>query len=634
MEDAVDILAAPKAGMLQVSLIWMTYLIAVGLSVLVSLLTVFAYRSSIKHERSAFATGVAIFTLTCLLATALLLPVDIALVSATGDAKLGRKKDWAAEDPERVESMLNTLRAVYYALYSVDAVCCLLVIPFAYFWWEEGDEVESDEDGPGAPGRKGAGARILGALKYTTIFLVLVVTLFLVGFFVPAAGGCAGGGNGAKHGKCHLDLDFFRRLLAENRGERALTFAVGLLVTLGTLLYVVYTGAGLALLPVDLVKSAPPVSAPQLSETTTSALERNRERQRQLEMRSAGAGAMSAKDRRELEALMREERTLVRRERLAAEARGEGRSVLYRAWLKVSAVLRPLKLLGGILLVLVSMLVWVSILLTGIDKAANSICGARCGYILGHAHIAQPINLLLLASARAFPVDYALTALLVLFLFAASVCGIAAVGIRFLWLRIFALRRRRTPPQALLIAAVLLALVVLALNYSVAMLLAPSYAAFGTQTFCAALPDHPLKQPDCTDRPDLVRPCSEAVASERVFRGKQYSVCTPTLASTILNRAVLNWPVFGAVQFWAQFAFLGMALIVFVTALIRTPRFDWEDLDEEAEEEEEEGLLAATSRRFGAAWQDVTGRTGGHGRYKATGPGNNRNNGSSSAAHA
>ena len=31
--------------------------------------------------------------------------------------------------------------------------------------------------------------------------------------------------------------------------------------------------------------------------------------------------------------------------------------------------------------------------------------------------------------------------------------------------------------------------------------------------------------------------------------------------------------------------------------------------DQDAEEEEEEGLLASTGRRFGATWQDITGRT-------------------------
>lgn len=34
-------------------------------------------------------------------------------------------------------------------------------------------------------------------------------------------------------------------------------------------------------------------------------------------------------------------------------------------------------------------------------------------------------------------------------------------------------------------------------------------------------------------------------------------------------------------------------------------------MDIDAEEDEEEGLLASTGRRFGATWQDITGRASG-----------------------
>jgi len=573
------------AGLLQTSLIWVAYGVAVALVLLIAVITTFTWQQ--PHERSATVSVVAIVSLTSLLATVLLLPVDIALVSSTTSATLGAKKDWATQ--ERVDSILLTLKIVYYTLYSFDALLCLIVIPFAYFWYEEYDEVEEEE------GESSFSSRVWGAMKYTLVFVALVVILFLVGFFVPAAS------NG--HGK-HMDLDYFKRLLAANKGEKALTFALGLLTTLGTLLYVLYTGAGLALLPISFIKSAPSISAPQLSATTASALERNRDSQRQLEMRNAGRpDGISQKDRREMDALLREERTLVRRERLAAEARGEGRSAIFRAWTKTQAVFRPLKLLGGILLLLVAILVWVSMLITGIDKAANSVCKQHCGYILGHINVFQPVNWVFVQSAKAFPVDYVLMLLLVLFLFSSSITGIATVGIRFLWVRIFQIKKGRTAPQALLIATVMLALIILAINYAVAMLAAPQYAIYGTQTFCSNPPSIPGERPNCTNHLDFVRPCSEA-SSDPLAK----DVCTPTVVSTFLNRVTLNWPVFGAIDFWAQFAFLGVFLIVFITSLFRTPRLNLSELDDEAEADEEEGLLASTGRRFGATWQDITGR--------------------------
>ncbi|KAK4672381.1 hypothetical protein QC763_102600 [Podospora pseudopauciseta] len=575
-----------SAGLLQTSLIWVAYAIAVALVLLVAIITTFTWQS--PHERSVAVSIVAIVSLTSLLATVFLLPVDIALVSSTASAHLGAKKDWAT--PERIDGILLTLKVVYYTLYSFDALLCLIVIPFAYFWYEEYDEVEEEE------GTSGAGARFWKAAKYTLGFVFLVLILFLLGFFVPAAGS----GNGK-----HLDLDYFKRLLAANKGEKALTFGVGLLITLGTFLYTLYTGAGLALLPVSLIKSAPSISAPQLSATIATDLEHNRELQRQIEMRNAGRlDGMSQKDRRELDALLREERTLVRRERLAAETRGDGRSGVFRAWTKIQAVFRPLKLLGGILLLLLSILVWASMLITGIDKAANSICKEHCGYILGHINVFQPVNWIFVQSAKAFPVDYILMALLVLFFFGSSITGIATIGIRFLWVRVFQIKKGRTSPQALLIATVMLALIILAINYAIAMIVAPQYAIYGTQTFCVNAPRHPGEQPDCREHRDMVMPCSE-VFSEPAAK----DVCTPTVMSTFLNRVTINWPVFGAIDFWAQFAFLGVFMVVFVTSLFRTPRLNLNELDEEAEVDEEEGLLASTGRRFGATWGDITGRT-------------------------
>ncbi|KAI1350775.1 hypothetical protein F5Y01DRAFT_284841 [Xylaria sp. FL0043] len=596
------------AGYIQTSLIWVAYAVAVGLALIAAAVTTFTWQA--PRDRSAIVSTVAIISITALLATVFLLPVDIALVSSTTSTALGTKKDWAT--PNRIHNILLTLKIVYYSLYSFDALLCLIIIPFSYFLYEEYDEVEDQE------GNQTSGSRLWGALKYTSAFLVLVVIIFLIGFFVPAAGD--------RDGK-HLDLDFFKRLLDENHGEKALTFGLGLLITLGTLLYVLYTGAGLALLPISFIKSAPAVSAPQLYQDTTSQLEQNRERQRQLELRNTGRqDEMPAKDRRELDALLREERTLVRRERLAAEAQGQGKTFIVRTWSKICAVFRPVKLIGGILLVLLSLLVWVSMLITGIDKAANSVCKAHCGYILAHINVFQPINWIFVKTALAFPVDYVLMALLILLFFSSSISGIATVGIRFLWLRIFQIRKGRTAPQALLMATVMLALITLAINYSIAMLVAPQYASYGTQTFCDLPPHHPDELPDCSKNPEAVKPCSEWVNSHSTAT----RVCTPTMMSTFLNRITLTWPVFGAIDFWAQFAFLGVFLIVFVTALFRTPELNLSELDEEAEADEEEGLLASTGHRFSATWQDITGRAK-RGTYGSTGTGTG--SGSNSNGH-
>ena len=333
-----------------------------------------------------------------------------------------------------------------------------------------------------------------------------------------------------------------------------MTFALGLLITIGTLIYIIYTSAGFALLPVELIKSAPAVSAPTLSANIASSLEQNRERQRQLEGRNEGRpDGLPPKDRRELDALVREERTLIRRERLAAEATGEGQSWIMKTWTKIEAIFRPIKLLGGLFLMLIAIFIWVSMLLTGIDKAKNSICKTHCGYILAHINIFNPINWILVKSAKIFPIDYVVFLLLVVFFFSSSVVGLASIGIRFLWLRLFQIRKGHTTPQALLMATVMLTLIALAINYSIAMIVAPQYAHYGPQTFCDHPPRHPGEQPDCTNHTNHIRPCSEISTSPAAK-----NVCTPSVVSIFLDRVTVNFSFFGVVLFWAQFVFLGM----------------------------------------------------------------------------
>ena len=588
-------------GFIQVTLIWVVY--AVVIVLLLAVASVFVYSYQTARERSIFVTTVCIFTITSLLATVLLLPVDVALVSSTTSSKLGRRKDWASQD--KVDDIVKTLEIVYYLLYSLDTVLCLLVVPFTYFWYEEYDEVAAEE------GTQTFGSRFWGAMKYTLAFVFLCVVLFLVGFFLPVKTRPKGG---------HFNWDYIQHLLTENHPERALTFAVGLLITIGICIYCFYTAAGMALLPLTLIRSAPAVSAPALSANTASELESNRERQRQLEGREAGRSeGLSSKDRRELEALVREERTLIRRERLAAESSGEDAGFLVKAWHKLEAIFRPLKLIGGLLLVLITLLFFISMLITGIDKAKNSFCGRHCGYIIANLTIFQPVNYILVLSAKIFPIDYVIFLLIVLLFFSASVIGIATIGIRILWVTIFRIRKAHTSPQALLIATVMLTLITLALNYSISMMVAPQYATFGPQTYCNIPPDFPAGQPDCTNHTKRIIPCSERVNSQQAK-----NVCTPSVVSTFLNRVTVNFPFFGVVDFWAQFVFLGVFLLSFILLLFKLPKLDEDELDD-ALEEEEEGLLASTGRRFGATWQDITGSTGTNGN-KASGRGNRDNN--------
>lgn len=183
-------------ALLQTSLIWVVY--AVVIAILLAIASVFIYVYQTPRDRSPSVTLTCIIAITSLLATVLLLPVDVALVSSTTSSRLGRRKDWATQDT--VDNITFSLTIIYYILYSLDALLCLLVIPFTYFWYEEYDEVASET------GEQTVGQRLWGSFKYTLSFIAIVVILFLVGFFVPVS-----------KDKVGMDLDYFKRLLTENR---------------------------------------------------------------------------------------------------------------------------------------------------------------------------------------------------------------------------------------------------------------------------------------------------------------------------------------------------------------------------------------------------------------------------------
>lgn len=184
-------------ALIQTSLIWVTYGVAIALLIAASSIFVYIYQK--PRDRAASVTTVCIITISFLLATILLLPCDVALISSTVNSRLGVRKDWATQT--RVDNIVLSLKIVYYALYSADAILCLLVVPFTYFFYEEYDEVDSRD------GSQTIGSRLWTASKYTIVFLVLLVALFLTGFLLPAAKATEG---------TRKDLGFFKDLLSQN----------------------------------------------------------------------------------------------------------------------------------------------------------------------------------------------------------------------------------------------------------------------------------------------------------------------------------------------------------------------------------------------------------------------------------
>lgn len=175
----------------------------------------------------------------------------------------------------------------------------------------------------------------------------------------------------------HVDFDYFRLLLVESSmflldcksldyakrwsdGEKALTFITGVLISLGTILYIIYAAPGFALLPVSMIKTVPIVSSAATSSRIHQELLEVQEELRIIESRASGSTGyrLTDKDRRSLEGLQRRERTLRRKLRLEDEARQS-------SWLfRIKATLRSFTILFGLILLFIAIGIWVSMLLT------------------------------------------------------------------------------------------------------------------------------------------------------------------------------------------------------------------------------------------------------------------------------
>jgi LMBR1 domain-containing protein 1 len=72
---------------------------------------------------------------------------------------------------------------------------------------------------------------------------------------------------------------------------------------------------------------------------------------------------------------------------------------------------------------------------------------------------------------------------IIIYVFFATMTGIIQIGVRFLWVTLYRIKRGSTAPQGLLFSAMLLTFGLLALNYSVTSVVAPGYAHFGSQVY-------------------------------------------------------------------------------------------------------------------------------------------------------
>lgn len=506
-----------------IALGWAAFAIVVLVIIVFCFLVVRHYTD--RHEAEALPTVITTAAMSLSLLALFLMPVDIYSVSNHADA--------GAE-----------VKTLYYILYMSILIFAFVLIPFSYFYYEEFDEDVTIKQ------------RIFGGLKYTIFLLIILVVLLVIGLFVapnPKAGDVPPEG---AHGWVNYITD------ANNRGERAIIFAVSCLTVIGYVVWVSYTAFGLSAFPIGLLKGKRHVA--EESSDIQSDLEATREKKRALSSKYMTGKKMNDRDEKQLDLLSRQEKILASRSSRIDDSQ--------KGFAKVLHVCKPFVFVFGIFLTLVTLLIIVSILLTQIDKIANS-CGVKCGFFASYPKIPNPIDLLLWHLAPYFPLDFIVFGSLITYIFFCTLNGVVRIGVRFLWVHLYKIRARQTPPQGLLLTAVILMLALLVLNIEI-LTLAPRYATFGTQTYLDA---NNTKQPCSIATPLLINTTSGLI--------NVGTNCTMTQIGIFVATIEAGTSFFGNLYFYAMWIFLATFIIGSIVTCVRRKASNIEENDESDDDE-------------------------------------------------
>eukprot|EP01137_Pigoraptor_chileana_P033153 Opistho-2@23637 len=465
-----------------------------------------------KRGREKFPTLVTVCAMAAALVSVAIVPADIYVASSFKDSA-GNFHGWAT--PDVVHSYETTVEKAYYGVYGTILGFIFFLIPFTYFYCDENDFGVTTRE------------RVVAALKFTAVSLFIWVIFFIVGLFVKPNDVTNTGD----------DFQYIKDVLSANKGENALTFCIGVLTLIGFLVWISYTAYGLFALPMFLIKGRRGRDNSEADEAAAE-LRATRDQQRTIRARQSGM-ELNSRERKTLEDLQARERVLARQEE-AWLASSQGK------WAKCLRVIRPFQFLFGFALFALSLLLFVSLLLTCVDRAMHS-AGAKSGYMIDRTRIVNPLDKIMLLSQKAFPLDYCFFVGIVAYIVLCTVSGIKNLGVRCLCVKLFAVKRKRTPPQALLFAIMVLMLAVLALS-PMLMTILPQYTTFGNEKYLAS--------------GNATTGCTTTAPA---------GACISTRISGLTIRFFYRMWFFGAAYFYLSWTFVAACVFGCVVSLFRKP---------------------------------------------------------------
>eukprot|EP01134_Creolimax_fragrantissima_P002123 CFRG2123T1 len=491
---------------------WAPFTVGWTLAVVVTVGYILYFKSNTHSNWKA--TLICILTSMTTLALSALLPVDVFLVSSS-KTDVGTLASWAdADSIAWVEGMMSD---VYMSLYVLLLVLMFFVIPFAFFYFDE-------------PGQDTAPAasRAFFAMRNTAGLVVLVVALLLTAVVLKPD----------THPKDTPDdrLHYILDILHANAGDRGVYLCVGVLTMIGLLIWCTYTAWGLIFLPLALLMERP-VSETGIDGWGSSALD-SLDRTRLLDVYSSDEDDDESMD---VDVNVNQTSSTL--------AQSETKRTL------LSNVLRPGRILLGLLSLALSLLIVSAVVLNSLDRTLHSE-GLSYGFTLASPQFTNSIDWLFMHLHKVFPLDFVFLGLLGLYMIMCTLAALRAIGVRFLGVKLYDVQRGNTSIHGLLLISLSLALIIMSMHVTM-LTLAPQYVMFGSQTYI---------------NNGTVTPCDTSPRDD--------GVCTMTRAAVFSHRLSYNYPIFGVIVFAMNWFFILVFTMATPVVIIvqRRPRMSGENV--------------------------------------------------------
>jgi len=462
-------------------------------------------------------------------------------------------------EPDTYEIINTTLMFGYYAIFlCVIALSCIF-IPFSYFYAEAtyiGDDDITVKQ------------KIISAVKYTAVPIIIVIILLLVGLFlhtdhiadlIPTEEETGTEEEVKLFGRKLLQqvdyssynyslatedysteeeiidantanaYGYLEQILDSNVLEYSITFTYFVLTGAGFVTFwISYTAIGMSASAVLLLKGTKRLEG-EIRDLQGD-LETTQEKVTKLENKYPGK--MPDKIRKEYDDAVYEiEQTQAKLEYLEGEQEDNWKN-------KLKNVAKPLVFVFGAILLVVYGLIMLSLLFTQIDRYRSSDCGWSCGFVITSPQlILNPLDMILTYSSQYFPLDIITFSLIVVFITIGTLSGILAFGIRFMWIKMFSVRPQKTIPQALVASALIIMLCSICLMIEI-LSIAPQYATFGARTYL--------------DENGDTEWCNMSAGAD---------ACPMTQIAQIINRFYASISIAGIAFYFGTWLFIGMFIV-------------------------------------------------------------------------